>query len=248
MGFFVALQFLTIIPFPLKRDIAPQELGRSLPYFPAVGLALGLLLAGLDRVLWSLFPSPLSNALLLALFIFLTGAIHLDGFIDTCDGLAYGRSLEQRLRIMRESQVGAYGVVGAFLLLLVKYTSMLLLPLAQRLPSLILMPILSRWAMVYAVVLFPYGRETPGMGRIFKEEARGMGLALATLIALAVSLLLLGLRGIVVLALLWLLVEAGARFLLTRLAGLTGDNYGAINEVAEVAVLLLVPLASGGYA
>lgn len=247
MGFLRALEFLTIIPSFIKRETTPREVGRSLAYFPIIGLGIGGLLYGLDQLLQLALPSALANIMLLIALVALTGAHHLDGFIDTCDGMAAGRSPEERLAIMRDSRVGGLGVVGGCLLLLAKYVSLLVLPGGYRLEGLILMPVLSRWTMVYAIFGYPYAGGARGMGHAFKEEANWQRLAIATIVALGASLLLMKALGLVLMAAIWLILVMMAFFLKRRLGGLTGDTYGAINEMIEVCVLILVPVIADAY-
>ncbi|MEE8174739.1 MAG: adenosylcobinamide-GDP ribazoletransferase [Dehalococcoidia bacterium] len=239
MGFITALRFLTVIPLPPGRKASPQEVGRSLSYFPLVGLLLGLILAGLDQGLGLVLPSSVVNALLLVFLALMTGAIHLDGFIDTCDGLVGGRTPQQRWEVMRDSRVGAFGVVGIFFLLLLKYVSLGGLPETSMLGALVLMPILGRWAVVCCIFAFPYARPQ-GLGRAFKEQATWPRVALATALALALSLGFLRLGGAVVMLGVGVVAFALAAFLRRKFAGLTGDAYGAIVEVSEVTALLLV--------
>ncbi|MFQ5987308.1 MAG: adenosylcobinamide-GDP ribazoletransferase, partial [Dehalococcoidia bacterium] len=241
-----ALEFLTVIPSPLRREATAKEIGRSVVYFPLIGLGLGGVLYGLDRLFTLFLPMALGSVLIIAALILLTGANHLDGFIDTCDGMAAGRSPQQRLEIMRDSRAGGFGVVGACSLLLVKSVSLIFVPAAFRMAALLLMPVLSRWAMVYAVFAYPSARRE-GIGQTFKEQANWQRMSIATLIALAISVLLLKLLGLALMAGVWLVATIMAIFLKRRLGGLTGDTYGAINEVMEVLVLILVPLISGGY-
>lgn len=243
-GFLAAVQFLTVIP--LHRDVTQKELGRSLVYFPLVGLGIGAVLFGLDRLFILFLPAAVGSALLLVVLVLLTGANHLDGFIDTCDGMAAGRSPQERLDIMCDSRVGGFGVVGACCLLLVKYVSLLFLPGAYRMAGLLLMPVLGRWAMVYAIFAYPSARKT-GMGQTFKEQTDRWKMIIATLIAIAISVALMKLWGLALMAAIWLSVLVLASFLKGRLGGLTGDTYGALNEVVEVFVLILVPLVGGGY-
>ncbi len=243
-GFLAAVQFLTVIP--VRREIAGEDIGRSLIFFPIVGLGIGGLLFGLDQLFALFLPTALGSALLIVALVLVTGAHHLDGFIDTCDGMAAGRSAEQRLAIMRDSRVGGFGVVGAFLLLLLKYISLLFLPGPYRMAALLLMPVLGRWAMVYAIFGYPSTREE-GMGRTFKEQVNWRSLLIATLIALAVSAALMRLWGLAVMAAIWLIIVIMAAYIRRRLGGLTGDTYGAINEVIEVCALILIPLLAGGY-
>ena len=103
MGFWAAIQFLTIFPTPLRHKVADKTSGQSLTYFPLVGLILGGILLGLHYGLILVLPSPVVNALLIIALVILTGAHHLDGFIDTCDGVIAGESKKERLTIMSDS-------------------------------------------------------------------------------------------------------------------------------------------------
>jgi adenosylcobinamide-GDP ribazoletransferase len=214
-----------------------------------VGFIIGLMLAVLNWLLSLILPPAVVNGLLITAMVLLSGALHLDGFIDTCDGLAGHRTVEDRWRIMHDSRSGAFGIVGAVVLLLVKYASLSSVPANLMAATLVIMPVVSRWAMVYAVFAYPYARPT-GLGKVFKEGTSGPGLALATAFALAVSIGVAWwakvnyfyLVGLVILFGTWLITLLMATCLKRKLAGLTGDTYGAINEVAEVGVLLIVCL------
>ena len=238
MGFWAALQFLTIFPTPLRHKVTATTSGQSLTYFPLVGLILGAILLGLHYGLILLLPSSAVNALLIIALVILTGAHHLDGFIDTCDGVIAGKSKKERLAIMSDTNVGAFGIVGAILLLLLKYASLSSAPI---LPALLLMPTLSRWIMVSIIFIYPYAKSS-GMGLAFKQGATWQRLTIATTIAFIVAVAVLKLWGLVLMAALWLIAFGIAGYFRSRLGGLTGDNYGAINELAEVLVLLLLIL------
>ncbi len=238
MAFFTALRFLTLIPSPFRSRVGPRELGKSMGYFPIVGLGLGLWLFGLDRLLGPVFPTPLVNALLIVSLVAITGALHVDGFMDVCDGLAAGRSREQRLQIMRDSRVGGLGVVGIFCLLILKYFALASVPGAQRGAALLIMPVLGRWTMVYSVLVFPYARSEGGIGEAFNKEVGLWQLVLATLVAAAVCFLALGIWGLAIMGVTGALLLSVGFFFNHRLGGLTGDTYGAIDELAEVIVLL----------
>ncbi len=242
MGFWAALRFLTVIPF--RGEPGSRELGRSLSYFPLVGLLLGGMLFGIDRGLGLILPPAVVNALLIVAMIVLTGALHLDGFIDTCDSFG-GGSPQRRLEIMSDSQVGAFGITGACLLLLVKYAALLSLPDNLRMATLLLMPTLSRWLMVFAIFAFPYARKNQGLGQVFKQQVTWQRLTIATLITIAVAIALMSWQGAVLIAGVWLIILGVACLLCSRLGGLTGDTYGTINELAEVLVLILLPLVAG---
>ena len=241
MGFLVALRFLTIIPLPWHREASAIEIGRSVIYFPLVGLFLGLILVGLDQLLGLVLPLFLVNALLIIAMVILTGALHLDGFIDTCDGVMVRSSAEERLSVMADSRVGSFGTIGACCLLLLEFAALSSITESGRVPALLLMPVLSRWAMVYAIFAFPYAKEV-GTGQAFKQQANWQRFAIATAMTLLISLALCGLSSLALMAAIWLIVFGVAAFFKLRLAGLSGDTYGAINELAEVLVLILLPL------
>jgi adenosylcobinamide-GDP ribazoletransferase len=241
VAFFVALQFLTHLPTPAGLPVAGPALGRALGWFPVVGLLLGALLALADLLLSAVLPRSLVDVFLLALLAALTGGLHLDGFMDTCDGLFSLRSPAERLAIFRDSRVGSFGVVGAASLLLVQWAALGALPPAQRAAMLLVTLALARWAMAYAIVAFPYGREQ-GLGRAFKEHAGGRALAAATLAAGLAAAALLGVAGLAALALAATTTWLFARYCLGRLPGLTGDTYGALNELVQALLLVTLPV------
>ena len=238
MGFFVAISFLTILPCPVKGKLDPKVFGRSVAYFPLVGLTLGLIVVGLDALLNRLLPRAAMDAVLIVAFVILTGALHLDGFIDCCDALFGPGDPESRLARLKDPRAGAFGVVGAFCLLLVKYGALLSLNSSIKPYSLLVAPTLGRWGTAYAIYFYPY-KEGPGMGRIFKEEASLAAFLVATVTALAVSVVALQGTGLILMLASWLVTVAFSSFVLKRIPGLTGDTYGAVNEVIEALVLLV---------
>jgi len=238
MQFWVAWQFLTIIPSPRHREYSGEDLGKSIVFFPIVGLFLGLVLFGLDYLLGLFLPAIVINALLVIALVGLTGALHLDGFIDTCDGLAIKSSTSDKLKAMSDSRVGGFGVVGGCCLIITKFAALLALPEGLRASALILMPVLSRWGMVYAICAFPPAKKE-GMGWAVKQQANWKGMAVATVLSLIMATVLLNWWGAALLATLCLILLAFSKYLCSRFGGLTGDNHGAINEFAEVGILIL---------
>ena len=238
MGFFVALRFLTVLPSPYRGD-DPADLGRPVAYFPAVGLLLGLILAGLDQVLGRLLPRVAGDALLIGAMVFLTGALHLDGFMDSCDALFGGNTPEARLEVLKDPRVGAFGAAGGICLLLIKYAALLSLDPSIKPWALTIALGVGRWGMTYGIYAYPY-RPGPGTGRSFKEKGGFRELVIATITVVGASFLVLRITGLVAI-LMGLLITIGiARFALGRLPGLSGDVYGAINEGVEASVLLFL--------
>ena len=237
-----AVQFLTTLPPLLRRPFTPQEIGRAMGFYPLVGALLGLMLLGLDALLALAFPAGVVAALLLTAWVLLSGALHLDGFVDSCDGLLGGWTPQRRLEIMHDVGVGAFGLAGGVLLLLLKYAGLAALVASpDRRAALLLVPTLGRWSMTLSIVVFPYAR-AKGLGRAVKDHAGRFELALATALALLVAGLVAGGLGLLALAVAALAAWALARFALARLPGLTGDLYGATCEVVELATLLFFTL------
>ncbi len=234
------MTFLTIFPVSRNLDRGPQDISNSRAFYPVVGLLIGLLLVGVEEGSSRLFSEPLTAAFLVATLVIVTRALHLDGLMDVCDGVFGGFTPERRLEIMRDSRVGAFGVVGGVTILLLKYAALLAL-LALSEPgkewALLLFPAISRWTMVVLLAAFPYVR-AQGLGSPFHGGGVKIATAVAGLSALAASFLLGGFAGLGLffgaIALAWPLGWAMAK----ALGGLTGDTYGATNEVVETAVII----------
>jgi len=236
-----AFQFLTTFPALIRRAFTAQELGRAVGFFPLVGLVLGGVLYGLEGGLRLIFPSQVVAVFVLAAWLLLTRALHFDGFLDTCDGLFGGFTSERRLEIMRDSRVGAFGVAGGGLLLLAKYAAILSL---SHLSGLVLAPVMGRWALSIAIFALPYAREK-GLGRDMKDNVRWPQVTLSTAITVLAAWFFAGWTGLLAFALAAIVLWLGASFILRRIPGLTGDSYGALCELVELAVLLLFTAGIG---
>ncbi|MBI4495256.1 MAG: adenosylcobinamide-GDP ribazoletransferase [Chloroflexi bacterium] len=238
----LAVQFLTVLPVPGRASYDAKALGGALAYFPLVGALLGASVAGADVLLRSAFAPPVADAAVLALLAGLTGALHLDGVADACDGLlAPGRDRAERLAIMHDSRVGSFGVVGLVLLLLLKLAALGALPAAGRAAALLAAPALGRWIIVYAYAAHPYARPEPSASAALKQGASPLTLAVATAWTVLASLAL-GPAGLLALVAAGVLAITLVRLMAARLGGVTGDTCGAACEVAETLALLLAPL------
>lgn len=235
--FFIALTFLTRLPVPFRQDFKQEEFNRAQPYYPLVGLVIGIFL----YFVWSLaarcFPPLITAALVLTGEYLITGGIHLDGFMDSMDGLFSGRAADKTLEIMKDSRIGSYAAICLFLLLMLKFAFLASLNVATA-PLLVLYPALSRWAVLLAMLFFPYARKS-GLGAGFHETARYSVFILEGLALLILSFILLRWSG----AIAWLSALLTAywisRRVTRRLGGLTGDVYGAIIEISQAVVLIL---------
>lgn len=233
-GFLAALLFLTSIPVPIRT--AP-ELKGSIPFFPVVGLIIGGMLAGLDMAMRYFLPVGPASAILLLLSILITRGMHLDGLIDTCDGLAVVGSREEKLRAMEDPRVGAFGVIGSVLILLLKFSAISALDKSMRPHILAVFPIAGRWCMAWAVALYKPAKEE-GLGRGFKDMVRVSELIPTFIIALSLSFLLASTFGLFVILISWLISIILGSVLSRSFGGMTGDTYGAINEAAETMALM----------
>ena len=240
-----AFSFLSILP-GTWRVPSQRQISDSRAYYPLVGLTMGGLLVWLDAGFSRIVPQYLTSAILVVALVVATRGLHLDGLMDLCDGLLGGHNSESRLKIMRDPHVGAFAVAGALCIILLKWTALLSLlsledssnDLPWRGLVILLFPILSRWGMALQLSSFHYARDR-GLGSAFHQDGPYLlATLLAATTALAASLVVAGLGGVllflVATALAWLMGKGiGA-----LLGGLTGDAYGASNEIIEVVGLV----------
>lgn len=220
-----------------------------------VGLLLGVVLSGLDLLMhWGYplfreepypFPPLLAAVILVVSLIVLTRGLHLDGFMDCCDGLLGSFDRKRRLEIMRDPHVGAFAVTGVIGLLLIKVAALVSLPSASRMWVLLFCTCLSRWAMQMVLQIFPYAR-SQGIATPFLERGGWWQLAAGLILTLAATLALTGPFG---LALMGAATTTGwgvGTWAAKLLGGVTGDVYGAVNEVVEAMVLVLAVVLAHG--
>jgi adenosylcobinamide-GDP ribazoletransferase len=176
------------------------------------------------------------------IFIFITGGFHLDGFVDLADGFSSGSNKDKILEIMRDNRVGALGVISVICLILLKISFLNEIPATVFYPALILMPVISRWTIVFNADKYPYARKTDGLGEPFAKFAGTKELVLATLFTLVFAGLLMQFKGLIIwfaiMAVLFLL----GRWISKKIGGMTGDAYGAMVEITEVLFLIFVYL------
>ncbi len=238
--FRIAGAFLTVFPVARGLSMEPRRLAGSMAFFPAIGLAMGLALVVLNWALSSFLPRPVLDCLLVLMLIAATGALHLDGIADLIDGLAGGKDREGVLRIMKDSRVGAMGVVGLVMVLLLKYLCLFNTPLAMKSAALIFMPAAGRWVQVVLASYCRYIRSEGGTGGAFVDHVGEREVLIATGTLVTAALVLFRLEGIFLIFLLGLATMMLMRYFNARLGGVTGDVLGAATELVEVLTLLLV--------
>jgi len=237
--YLVAFQFLTIIPLPFKTDCEARDLGRSTAAFPLVGLTIGALLAGLNWLIAPWVARPLADALLIAVLTAVTGALHLDGLADVCDGMAARGGRERFLEVMKDSRVGAVGAVGIVLGLLLKWQALLAVPAGIKMPALLFFPALARLAQVLAMTGARHARKE-GLGAVFIQGTGNAQLVAALTLTLAAAFVLPPLTGLAAYVAVILATMALRFYFQRRLGGLTGDVVGCISELAEIAALVVI--------
>jgi adenosylcobinamide-GDP ribazoletransferase len=235
--FLIALTFLTRIPLSYKKSIYQQEdFQKSIYFFPIIGLLIGGILWGSYYLFDMIFPQLITAALLLFIYVVLTGGLHLDGLIDTVDGLYGGMTPERRLEIMKDTNPGAFGVLGAVLILVLKYSIYAQIYQGMLL-FLVAAPVLGRQSMVWVQVFYPYARKE-GLGKLFSVYHNYTLFGVTTGITLVISFCLAQIAGIFIFLLTAVFCFLMASQIARLLGGLTGDTYGAVCELSEIFALL----------
>ncbi len=262
--FLYALQFLTIfkvlnisersegiIKF-MNVEWNEKFAAKSAAYFPLVGILIGCILAVAYFAISFIFPKSigLTAIILIIIEIVLVRGLHLDGFIDTVDGLFGGMNKDERLRIMKDTHPGSFGIVAVVLLLLLKFTLISEI-LNLNLNSdkffvaaiLVLMPALGRYAMLIPMAVFPYARSN-GTGGWTKFVKFGEILTASLFVVLPVILISYVFLNLNIMVLLITLIIALlifslmlSKYIASKIGGMTGDTYGAITEISEIFVL-----------
>lgn len=237
----IALQFLTRLPIRLPGMPAPRQLGRSLLWYPLVGLLLGTVLLAAAGLL-SGVAVPLAAALLLALWVLASGGLHLDGLADTVDAWVGGYGDRERtLALMKDPCCGPMAVAALVLLLLLKFAALWALLEAGAWAALLLAPLLGRAGVLLLLLGTPYVREG-GLGSALAAhvpQRAGWRVLLASVLAC----LLAGWAGLLAVAVAAALFVLVRRALLQRLGGTTGDSAGALLELLECGVLVALAVA-----
>ncbi|EJM61251.1 cobalamin 5''-phosphate synthase/cobalamin synthase [Pseudomonas sp. GM50] len=237
LPFWIALQFLSSLPIRLPGMPTPEELGRSLLFYPLVGLLFGVILWGLN---WLLLGAPLllHAVLLLSVWVVLSGALHLDGLADSADAWLGGYGDRERtLTIMKDPRSGPIAVVTLVLVLLLKFAALLALIEQQHSVILIIVPLISRSALLGLFLTTSYVRPG-GLGQALADHLPRLAGQQVLAISAVACVLIAGLSGV------WALALAAAVFvwlrqvMVRRLGGTTGDTAGALLELLEVAVLV----------
>lgn len=247
----LTIRFLTIFPidsFPLSNNNHQDEeedleenFANSMAFFPLVGMLIGVLLVVLKRIFYYLPVSPLiSDTLVLIVWIWLSGGLHLDGFADSVDGFLGGNNKEEILNIMKDSATGAKGVVALVSLLLLKFVLLIEMPLSLKDAALFFTPVIGRWSMVIAAFLGKPARLKNSMGKLFMDYVGWREVIFASLTLAVVGISLFRLYFLPLLIIAMGIVLLILKHCQKKIGGISGDVLGAINEIVEVFILLTI--------
>lgn len=239
MEFLLAVQFLTIMPVKITKQIDENKMARSMAFFSFVGILIGTMAAVFQFAFASYFSLQIASLVSIVFTIAITGNLHGDGLMDTADGLLSGKPREKALEIMRDSRVGAHGVMAGIIDILSKYVLLTQLPAGTQWAALILSVSIGRWAQVYGAARYSYAR-TEGGTASFTAFVGYREIVFNSITIIILALLIMKLRGIILLAAVLLGIYLMGRYIYHRLGGITGDTLGAMSEGAEVLTLVIL--------
>ena len=236
--FFAAIKFLTVLPVPGGWSGDEKTLARSVPYFPLVGLLIGLIAAAFDCTIGQILPLLPASALTIIILIGLTGGLHMDGLADTADGFFSARPRDKMMEIMRDSRTGVMGVLAVVSVVLLKITLLTVILTSSRWVVILIMPLAGRAAIIALMTALPYARPEGGLATLFAGSRSWLHVLWAWGLLFAVSGWLaqgIGLAGVLLALIVTVLFCLYNR---SKIGGYTGDTLGAVCELAEIAPLL----------
>jgi len=243
-GFVVAVTFLTRVPTGVRIE-GGRDLARSVPWLPVVGACIGAVLGAVYALSVELWPLPVAAALTLVAGLLLTGAFHEDGLADSADALGGGWDREQALRIARDPTHGSYGVLAIVASFALRLLALAALPAREGFVTLVVAHCLSR-AIAVAVLGIQPAATPGGLGASYARASTRAGVAVGSVVGLAVAGAGIGLWALVALALALPIVVFVVSLARRKLGGISGDVLGAVQQIVEVAVLLVAAAVVAG--
>lgn len=245
ISFVLAWQFFTILPAPKVSDPSESDMRRSALFLPVVGLFLGAILVGVRYVLHFVFPIQAATFIAIVVYTAITGALHVDGLMDTFDAIGSRKEKDAALEIMKDSRVGAMGAIVAVVLLAGKWIALMNDPIHLIYP-IVVVPVLSRLAMLWSMVTSPPAKPA-GLGQLFAGKARPLHVALISAAVFIVSLFFIPIITVAALFVAFYLIIMFVPAHFTRkFGGMTGDTFGALSEITEW-LLFFIVLACASY-
>ena len=267
-GFLLLLSFMTRIPMP-KIEYDEEKLGKSMKYFPVVGIIVGFILL-FFCIIFNFILKNISYSAVLPLMIIVviltdlitTGALHLDGLADTFDGIFSYRSKHKMLEIMKDSRLGSNGALALILYFLLKFILLFSLTIESRegaIYAIMTYPVVARFCSVVSCASSPYARGS-GMGKTFVDNTKTCGLIVGTVItllytigmifmpfvlftnySLPIQIIIKSILIIVIIvALSALFAYAFSKLIERKIGGITGDTLGALLEISSLLYIVLI--------
>ncbi|HVH71510.1 MAG TPA: adenosylcobinamide-GDP ribazoletransferase, partial [Candidatus Dormibacteraeota bacterium] len=231
----LAFQFMTRIPIsglPHER----HALARAAKFFPVVGLVIGLVAAAIQRLLAGRVQHQVLALVLIVYLVLITGALHEDGFADAADGFGGGWTKEKILTIMRDSRIGSFGAIAVALSLLSRYV-LIDTTVSTRLPRfLVASSVLCRWTSLPLGFWLPYAREDKGLGGAVAGQLPLSSLLWGTGFAVVSVAAVLGFGSFLPWLITLLITAVSGLYFKQHIQGVTGDCFGATNQITEIAV------------
>ncbi|MBU4344950.1 MAG: adenosylcobinamide-GDP ribazoletransferase [Desulfobacteraceae bacterium] len=234
-SFIAAIQFITILPVGKPGAFEPKGM---IQFFPVVGIIIGLLVSAFDIAVLQLWPKPVASLLDVIFLAIITGAFHLDGLADAADGLLGHRTREDALAVMKDSRIGVMGLVAVICMLAIKWGGIASLDVHRSL-LLVIIPAYARGGLLFGIRFLKYGRPDGGTGHDFFSDTLKTSAFWGLLIPVALSFLI-GWRGVLLNLIFIIITAVILLYYKKRIGCITGDMLGAMTEVLESTLFLMI--------
>jgi adenosylcobinamide-GDP ribazoletransferase len=233
-----AIRFLTIVPLPGAGHDTADELPGATAFFPVVGILIGVAAACLATGLWALFPAGVASVLLVTALAAVSGGFHMDGLADTADGFFSARPKARVLEIMKDSHIGAMGVMAVVCVLAMKVAAIASMGQPDVWKAAFLMPVAGRCSLVIGIAILPAAGVDGGLGKLFSQRRSSLAALWALAVLSAAGWATSGSRGLIAAGAAVVVVAVFSAACYGKIGGSTGDTLGATCELAETAVAL----------
>lgn len=242
--FLLMLQFFTRIPVNISLPAEARDFRRGSVYFPLIGLVVGLFSSLAYYLAVYTGNRFFASVAAVMAWIMVTGALHLDGLSDTCDGIFSSRSKDRVLEIMKDSRIGTMGALALLLAVLLKVSLIRGLDLKSGIYALIISPVIARTSVLFGIVIAKYPREK-GLGKMFIGNVTIREFIVGFIICVLIVSPFLKLYSFAFFAGVFIIPWIFNRYMESKIGGMTGDTLGALCEIQEIISLLMFSVLSG---
>ena len=244
-NFLLMIQFFTRLPINIQLDVDEKDFSKGSIFFPLVGLIIGSINAFAYYMLSFIFNVSISIVLVMLINVLITGALHIDGLADTCDGIFSSRKKENMLEIMKDSRIGTNGSVAIFFDLILRILLLCSISKNSRILALVLASVISRTMLVFLCYISKYARPEGGMGNLFIGKVEIKNVLLTLFFSIALSCLFLKYFGIIIIVFCVIFSWLFSKYITSKLGGITGDILGAGNELCEIIIFAAFVVLKG---